>query len=302
MIDAQDIIELAGEWSLDPSVVEKDYVLGWLLAGISQHPELGPSWVFKGGTCLKKVFFETYRFSEDLDFTLRAETQIDRGFLRRTLGEVAEWVYRETGIEVPTDEIRVEMFQNPRGHPAAEARIYYRGPLQPRGSLPRIKLDLTADERVVLDPDHLAINHPYDDRPGAGIAVRCYPYPEVFAEKIRALGDRARPRDLYDVISLYRRENALDAAPNVREILAELSPESPLAIPAARGGGAARGGTAVRSGARRSTFGSEPRHVYECPFCRKRFRRRSADPRLRAHKDRYGQACSGRSGILVSGP
>jgi len=28
------------------------------------------SWAFKGGTCLKKCYFETYRFSEDLDFTL----------------------------------------------------------------------------------------------------------------------------------------------------------------------------------------------------------------------------------------
>ena len=27
---------------------------------------------------------------------------------------------------------------------------------------------------------------------------------EIFAEKIRALGDRARPRDLYDVIHLFR--------------------------------------------------------------------------------------------------
>jgi hypothetical protein len=48
VIDAQDIVERAGELSLDSTVVEKDYVLGWLLAGISQHPEIGPSWVFKG--------------------------------------------------------------------------------------------------------------------------------------------------------------------------------------------------------------------------------------------------------------
>jgi predicted nucleotidyltransferase component of viral defense system len=31
------------------------------------------SWVFKGGACLKKCYFETYRFSEDLDFSLRDE-------------------------------------------------------------------------------------------------------------------------------------------------------------------------------------------------------------------------------------
>lgn len=42
----------------------------WVLAGIAAHPDIGPSWVFKGGTCLKKCYFETYRFSEDLDFTL----------------------------------------------------------------------------------------------------------------------------------------------------------------------------------------------------------------------------------------
>ena len=235
MIDAQDIVELAGELSLDPSVVEKDYVLGWLLAGISQHTELGASWVFKGGTCLKKVFFETYRFSEDLDFTLLAENHLDEVFLGRTLREVAEWIYREAGIEVPADEIRVQVFQNRRGRPAAEARVYYRGPLRPRGSLPRIKLDLTADERVVLDAAHLPIHHPYGDRPADGIAVHCYPYAEVFAEKIRALGDRARPRDLYDVINLHRRKDALEAAGNVREILAEKCAFKGIPVPTLAG-------------------------------------------------------------------
>jgi Nucleotidyl transferase AbiEii toxin, Type IV TA system len=52
-------------------VVEKDHVLGWLLAGIYSRAEFTENWVFKGGTCLKKCFFETDRFSEDLDVTLR---------------------------------------------------------------------------------------------------------------------------------------------------------------------------------------------------------------------------------------
>jgi predicted nucleotidyltransferase component of viral defense system len=220
LIDAQDVIELAGELSLDPATIEKDYVLGWLLAGISRHPELGPRWIFKGGTCLKKVYFETYRFSEDLDFTISTPEQIDEAFLARTLRETAEWIHREAGIEIPADQIRVGVFRNPRGQLAAQARIYYRGPLQPRGSLPGIRLDLTADERVVLDPIELPIHHPYGDRPDGGIAVRSYPFAEVFAEKIRALGDRGRPRDLYDVVNLYRTEEAIDAAANVREILA----------------------------------------------------------------------------------
>ncbi len=71
MIDKREILETASALRLLPHVVEKDYVLGWLLAGINAHPALATSWVFKGGTCLKKCYFETYRFSEDLDFTLR---------------------------------------------------------------------------------------------------------------------------------------------------------------------------------------------------------------------------------------
>jgi hypothetical protein len=70
VIDKREIIDSATALGLNPHVVEKDYVLGWLLWGIHNHDALRESWVFKGGTCLKKCFFETYRFSEDLDFTL----------------------------------------------------------------------------------------------------------------------------------------------------------------------------------------------------------------------------------------
>jgi predicted nucleotidyltransferase component of viral defense system len=57
--------ERVREWGLRDDVVEKDYVLGWLLWGIGSNESLGASWVFKGGTCLKKCYIETYRFSED---------------------------------------------------------------------------------------------------------------------------------------------------------------------------------------------------------------------------------------------
>lgn len=87
MIDRGELLEVAGDIGLRPDVVEKDYVLGWLLAGISAHPSLGNTWVFKGGTCLKKCYFETYRFSEDLDFTVENEAQLDEGLLRTALGE-----------------------------------------------------------------------------------------------------------------------------------------------------------------------------------------------------------------------
>jgi predicted nucleotidyltransferase component of viral defense system len=50
-------MDFSREFGLRPDIVEKDYVLGWLLAAISNHNELASMWVFKGGTCLKKCFF-----------------------------------------------------------------------------------------------------------------------------------------------------------------------------------------------------------------------------------------------------
>lgn len=50
-------------------VIERDYLLSWILAGISRTHALEGSLVFKGGTALKKCYFGDYRFSEDLDFT-----------------------------------------------------------------------------------------------------------------------------------------------------------------------------------------------------------------------------------------
>lgn len=89
MIDRREILAMAATVSLRPDVIEKDYVLGWLLAGIYNHPAINKNWVFKGGTCLKKCYFETYRFSEDLDFTLTDESQIDKDFLRSVSNHVS---------------------------------------------------------------------------------------------------------------------------------------------------------------------------------------------------------------------
>ena len=54
MIPKAELLALRGEWSLSDEVIEKDYVLGWLLAGIAADPVLREQWVFKGGTALRK--------------------------------------------------------------------------------------------------------------------------------------------------------------------------------------------------------------------------------------------------------
>ncbi len=113
MITRDEILTVAGETGLTPNVVEKDYVLGWLLAAVNANATLSSSWVFKGGTCLKKCYFETYRFSEDLDFTLQDETQIDEAFLKSQFSSISEWLYEESGIEIPVDRLIFDVYDNP---------------------------------------------------------------------------------------------------------------------------------------------------------------------------------------------
>jgi predicted nucleotidyltransferase component of viral defense system len=209
MINKQDILDRAAEWQLRPEVVEKDYVLGWLLAAISSHSELQALWIFKGGTCIKKTYFETYRFSEDLDFTLVREAPYSEAAILEQLQAVARSAAEMSGLELPTDLIRVLPRHNKAGQDTFQGRLYYRGPLQRTQNYASIIFDITNDETVVAEPVARTVFHPYSDGLPANVAVQCYSLEELLAEKTRALYQRTRPRDLYDVV--YLLENCINA-------------------------------------------------------------------------------------------
>lgn len=231
MIGLIELRERAREWSLREDIVEKDYVLGWVLWGIVSHPALGPSWLFKGGTCLRKCYFETYRFSEDLDFTVIQNGPQDPARLTEIFLEIAGRVYEESGIEIPGAQIRFETYKTKRGSSAVEGRIYYRGPRRPGGDLPRIKVDLTADEVLVQDPVRREVTHPYSDGLSRPPQIACYSFPEIFGEKLRALAERYLPRDLYDVINIFRRPDLRGSHEVVKGILEEKCRYKEIAVP-----------------------------------------------------------------------
>ena len=234
MIDKREILEAASALGLLPNVVEKDYVLGWVLAGIHAHPELTNSWIFKGGTCLKKCYFETYRFSEDLDFTLLHEGHLERGFLQRALSDVVSWVSDQSGLAMPAEQLSFDFYQNPRGRLSCQGKIGYSGPVSPAsaaGGWPKIKLDLTADETLVLQAVRREVFHPYSDRPEEGLWSNCYAFEEAFGEKMRALAERVRPRDLYDVVNLYRHGDSRPPAAVLRNVLEQKCAYKAIALP-----------------------------------------------------------------------
>lgn len=202
MINKQEIMEEAKKHNLPPNTIEKDYVLSWILAGISESKQLKNDWIFKGGTCLKKCYFETYRFSEDLDFTVINMQHRDPKYLKAVFGEIVEWIYEQAGLELPDEAIGFELYKNPRGESSIQGKIAYKGPMQRRGSHSTIKLDLCWDEIIVESPIMKTIYHPYSDD-NFNFQVQTYCIEEIFAEKLRALVERMRPRDLYDITHLF---------------------------------------------------------------------------------------------------
>lgn len=230
MIRQIEIAEAARAWGLSQHVVEKDYVIGWVLMGLSTNKRLRTQWIFKGGTCLKKCYLETYRFSEDLDFTLTSNASIDVGEITELVGNVCDWVSQESGIEFPLDQIEFKSAPNPRGSITLRGKLGYRGPLQ-QPSYPKIRFDLTTDELIARPPILRPVHHPYSDQPHQPARIKCYPIEEIFAEKTRAMIERCMPRDLYDIIRLFRHESMNFDALAIHELVMQKSAHRNMTMP-----------------------------------------------------------------------
>jgi predicted nucleotidyltransferase component of viral defense system len=202
MISANELHRLAGAWNADPNVVERDYVLSWMLEGLYRRPTLAERLVFKGGTALRKCYFPEYRFSADLDFTLNQSLPSQE--LRAETVSACQTITEEIGLQLLLVDFRT--LRDVPGEEAHQGRIEYIGPRgRLGGSQPRIRLDLTVYERLVLPPVCYPVHHPYSDANDLNAVAPTYALDEMLAEKLRAMLRRARARDLYDVWQLLTR-------------------------------------------------------------------------------------------------
>ena len=71
MLSRAELQKLANRERVGLGALEKDYVLTHVLNNLSAVDELATLFVFKGGTALRKIYFPGWRYSEDLDFTVK---------------------------------------------------------------------------------------------------------------------------------------------------------------------------------------------------------------------------------------
>lgn len=95
----------------------------------------------------------------------------------------------------------------------------------------KIILDITSNEVLVLKPEKRTILHGYKDFSEELMFANCYSFTEIFAEKFRALAQRLRPRDLYDIIRLYENRAMLQDKNTLTKVINEKFAFKGISVP-----------------------------------------------------------------------
>lgn len=187
MIPLAEIKRLAAKTRVPLGTIERDYVICWFLYGISKIVE--GTFIFKGGTALRKIYFPRWRFSDDLDFSSRKT--LDAREIKSLLESINEKA-SESGIVFDIKSLHV----NPE---YCMGKVQYTGPLQTKNSF---KLDLFMNEFLLDKYSSRWVFWEYSDQERVKIPV--YSLEEILAEKLRSLLQRGKSRDYYDVWALLK--------------------------------------------------------------------------------------------------
>lgn len=194
MISPAEVAKLAHRLAVSDRVIEKDYILSWLLVAIARST-LRTAFAFKGGTALKRVYYPDYRFSEDLDFTLC--TDISHSELVSAFEALFAWLSQQVNLTFSLRSAERNAFES------SNLLVNYVGPLKARLGSRHLKVDITRGEQLQYPLVERALQAPYTDYP-QGITLPTYRLEEILIEKLCALIGRTEPRDLYDVYSLFK--------------------------------------------------------------------------------------------------
>ncbi|MGD0337498.1 MAG: nucleotidyl transferase AbiEii/AbiGii toxin family protein [Bacteroidota bacterium] len=201
MIGQNEIRRIAGSLGVDPMIINHNYVLGCFMHFLSAQETVKKSWVFKGGTSLAKCYFENYRFSEDLDFTLLST--ITEGTLITIVDSAKLIMQEEIGIRTDVEKTKVETISDEYGEESLEARFYYRGPWDYAGSPRSVQIHTNRDEKIVFPTVEKSFKHGYSDDSTLPYAtIQTYSLEEILVEKVRAFSGQRRyalSRDIFDI-------------------------------------------------------------------------------------------------------
>ena len=160
--------------------IEQDLLLSHLMIEISNNDYLGKDLIFRGGTCLHKLHLPApYRYSEDLDY-VRENTY----GIKDTFTELAR-IASDIGFSTSTELNKIPKF--------------FMRTTASDGSSIKIKIEINAHERTFAHP-RILMRHAITSSWFSGSAdILTFRVEEMIATKIRALYQRRKGRDLFDL-------------------------------------------------------------------------------------------------------
>jgi predicted nucleotidyltransferase component of viral defense system len=150
---------------------------------IAQHPLLGAELRMRGGTCLHKLVLPTpQRYSEDLDYVRSTRSGV--GPIIDALRDLANQV----GLDVAARE-------RARGM----VHVVLQAAATSSATPLRVKVEINVEETMpLLDPIH--VEHTVDSAWWSGSApVATFALEELMGTKLRALYQRSKGRDIFDL-------------------------------------------------------------------------------------------------------
>jgi predicted nucleotidyltransferase component of viral defense system len=180
-MDKDSLRKLSGKYKVPIGTIEKDYAVTNLLLIISKFSKVNQM-VFKGGTAIKKIYFQDARFSEDIDFTCKEDISVE---LRQLL---------ESEIK-NTDQNFKEVKTLETMGSSRKFSVKYN---DFNGHANSVKIDLSLREKVIKKIIKLPVLHTYENLSNKSIIFNMS-LEEIMAEKIRAVIYSPQPRHLYDI-------------------------------------------------------------------------------------------------------
>ena len=188
-------------------LIEKDYYLTLIL---SQVHELSEDLIFKGGTCLNKVYYAYYRLSEDLDFSMiLPQYEVTRGQRRKCIQPVKDRIRKF----VEQFGMRIDDAGNPGRNESKQYVYYFIYQSALRSIETKIKFEIGLRFNPIAPVEKRQVQHvflhPFTGEPlFDGGKVNCLSLNEIVSEKLRAAALRLKiaPRDFYDLDFILRNE------------------------------------------------------------------------------------------------
>lgn len=188
------------ETGFPAQLLEKDYYLSLILSRVK---ELSEDLIFKGGTCLNKIYYVYYRLSEDLDFSMKLPRyEAARGERRKCIQPVKDKIKNF----VEQFGMKIDDSGNP-GRNESKQYVYYfvyQSALRPIEMKIKFEIGLRFNpiSEIENKPVQHKFLHPFTSEPlFDGGEVYCLSLNEIVSEKLRAAALRKviAPRDFYDL-------------------------------------------------------------------------------------------------------